>query len=201
MQPPFHELHFIDLNEDKTEALEKLCEGKPASVYADDANHVLPNVIFPTCRFDQFVRALCLLDPCGLHVNWNVLMAAAATKVVEVVYHLSIVDISRNVRRGSSDSIAPDDAARMTAAWGDESWKTGVFETTPGLFGEVEERREYNEVAKAFKKRLESVAGFPHVVEPLLLRNRQNAPLYWLFFAGPNETGAKIVRDIFNTYR
>jgi hypothetical protein len=33
------------------------------------------------------------------------------------------------------------------------------------------------------------------------MRNTRGAVVYYLFFASPNRTGAKIVSDIFNTYR
>ena len=39
------------------------------------------------------------------------------------------------------------------------------------------------------------------VPEPIPMRNKTGAVVYYLFFASPNKTGAKIVKDIFNTYR
>jgi hypothetical protein len=33
------------------------------------------------------------------------------------------------------------------------------------------------------------------------MRNTRGAVVYYLFFASPNRTGDKIVRDIFNKYR
>ena len=56
-------------------------------------------------------------------------------------------------------------------------------------------------VVKAFRERLENVAGFKHVAEPLPMRNSTRSVLYYLFFASPNDTGDHIVREIFDSYR
>jgi hypothetical protein len=52
-------------------------------------------------------------------------------------------------------------------------------------------------IAEAYRKRLKEVAGFKYVPEPIPMRNSKNAVVYYLFFASPNETGAKIVGEIF----
>ena len=70
----------------------------------------------------------------------------------------------------------------------------------PG-FDDLEEKATNAEVAEAFRERLQKVAGFNFVPEPIPMRNTRGAVVYYLFFASPNETGAKIVRDIFNKYR
>ena len=57
-------------------------------------------------------------------------------------------------------------------------------------------------LGKWFKEeRLERAAGFKFVSDPVLMRNSKGGPLYFLFFASHNETGKKIVTDIFNKYR
>jgi len=38
------------------------------------------------------------------------------------------------------------------------------------------------------------------VPDPMPMRNTRGAVVYYLFFASPNATGAKIVSDIFNKY-
>ncbi len=56
-------------------------------------------------------------------------------------------------------------------------------------------------VAAAYRERLQQVAGFEYVPAPMPMRNTRGAIVYYLFFASPNRTGAKIVSDIFNRYR
>ncbi len=69
------------------------------------------------------------------------------------------------------------------------------------LFEDIDEKRSNDEVAEAFRNRLEEVAGFKYVPKPVPMRNSTGAVVYYLYFASPNKTGAKIVGDIFRKYR
>src|SRR5713101_2437882 len=62
VRPPFREYHLIDLDGDKAAGLCRLV-GKRADVhiYPEDCNVVLPTVIFPQVRFEDFRRGLCIL--------------------------------------------------------------------------------------------------------------------------------------------
>jgi hypothetical protein len=48
---------------------------------------------------------------------------------------------------------------------------------------------------------LEKVAGFKYVPEPVPMRNKNGAVVYFLYFASFNRTGAKIVSHIIRKYR
>ena len=89
----------------------------------------------------------------------------------------------------------------MTAVWGDESWRSAAYREQPDLFGSHLEKADNVDIAEAFRDRLERVAGFKYVPEPIPMRNSNGATVYYLYFASPNRTGAKIVEHIFNTYR
>jgi len=70
------------------------------------------------------------------------------------------------------------------------------------LFDTVEETsRMLRDFVEAFRKRLQEVAGFQYVPQPMPMRNEKGAVIYYLFFASPNRTGNHIVEDIFNKYR
>jgi hypothetical protein len=56
-------------------------------------------------------------------------------------------------------------------------------------------------MAEAFRVRLREVAGFAFVPQPIPMRNEKRAVIYYLYFASPNNTGAKIVSDIFDADR
>ena len=90
----------------------------------------------------------------------------------------------------------------MTRFWGDESWRDEAYRSQPMLFGKPEQQKVENwELVRAFQQRLKKVAGFKYVPEPMAMRNTTRSAVYYLFFAGPNETGARIVTDVFNGYR
>ena len=84
--------------------------------------------------------------------------------------------------------------------WGDESWKTVAYDTSRNLF-QLPEKEPNEVIAEAFRRRLESVAGFAQVPQPLPMRNSKGAVVYYLFFASHNKTAEKIAREIFAKYR
>jgi len=203
--PPFTTQYWIDLNSDKVEYLRQLAANHPnVSIYEGDCNKILLEQLFPTIRFDQYKRALCLLDPYGLHLNWNVILAAGQSKAIEIFLNFPVMDMNMNVLWSNPNKVDPIQANRMTSFWGDESWKDAAYRKVENLFGEIEEEKTANtnkKIAFAFRDRLKSVAGFGYVPEPIPMRNSHGAIVYYLFFATPNKTADKIVRDIMNKYR
>lgn len=202
IQPPFSELHFIDLDGKRTAELRRLAaDDRRVVVHDGDCNKVLLRDVFPLCRFDRYRRALCLLDPYGLNVNWEVLRTAGEMKSVDVFYNFMIMDANMNVFMKDPGKVTPEQAARMDAVWGDGSWRSAAYRKEPGLFGEMEEKATNEAIAEAFRARLHEVAGFAFVPQPIPMRNEKGAVIYYLDFASPNNTGAKIVSDIFDAYR
>jgi hypothetical protein len=49
-------------------------------------------------------------------------------------------------------------------------------------------------IVKAFQKRLQTVAGFEFVPDPLPMRNSNNAVVYYLFFASQKPVAKKIMQ-------
>ena len=75
--PPFDHFYFIDMNPDKTAYLMALCKGRhDVDIVTDDASLYLTRKLLPTIQFEKFNRALCLLDPYGLHLDWEVMRQA-----------------------------------------------------------------------------------------------------------------------------
>ena len=119
-------------------------------------------------------------------------------KSVEIFLNFPIMDMNRNVLRSGAP---PAKVEQMTRFWGDESWRAAAFRSEPGLFDSHEVKVENWELVKSFQERLKKSAGFEYVPEPMAMRNQQRSAVYYLFFAGPNETGSVIAQDIFNDYR
>ena len=105
-------------------------------------------------------------------------------------------------RPGREDRLKKQ-AARLTAFWGDDSWRTEAYRPTPqrGLFGDEIEKRENEAVAEAFRRRLRDVAGFANVPRPMPMRNSIGAVVYYLYFASQKNVANHIVEEIFRTYR
>jgi three-Cys-motif partner protein len=187
--PPFPELHLVDLADERVDELRKLTAGDTrVTVHQGDCNKILLRDVFPRCRFEDYRRALCLLDPYALNVGWSVLREAGRMKSVEVFYNFMIMDANMNVFMKNPGKVTSDQAARMDLVWGDGSWRSAAYRSAPSLFGDVEEKAANDDIAQAFKRRLKEVAGFAYVPDPIPMRNSRGATVYYLYFASPSDT-------------
>jgi three-Cys-motif partner protein len=204
VRPPFSEYHFIDLDGNRAEHLRQMAgDAGNVSVYNEDCNHVLLGQVFTRARFGDYHRALCLLDPYALNLDWEVVQTAGQMKSIEIFLNFMVMDMNMNVLWKNPDNVPPSQLARMDAFWGDRSWRNTLYQKPQGLLPgfDLEEKVSNEAVATAFQDRLKAVAGFAYVPDPMPMRNTRGAIVYYLFFASPNRTGAKIVSDIFNKYR
>jgi three-Cys-motif partner protein len=141
-----------------------------------------------------------LLDPYGLHLNWEIILTAGQMKSIEIFLNFPIADMNRNVLRHNIEEVDPKQIARMNAYWGDESWRDAAYDGKRNLFG-WQEKTDNHAVVAAFQQRLKSVAGFKYVPDPMPMRNTTNAVVYYLFFASQRPVAAQIVTDIFDKYK
>lgn len=199
IEPPFDEYHLIDLNPSKAAELRNLIgQRKDVFIYPRDCNQILLTEVFPRARYEDYKRGLCLLDPYGLHLNWDVIQTAGKMKSIEIFLNFPVADMNRNAPWRNPEGIDEQDLRRMTAYWGDESWKDAAY--SKDLFGNPQ--KEINRVvAEGFRERLKRKAGFKHVSEPLPMRNSNRAIIYYLFFASHQPVADKIIKDIFNKYK
>ncbi len=158
--------------------------------------------VFPKVRREDYRRGLCLLDPYGLDLDWEVIKTAGQMRSIDMILNFPVMDMNRNVLWSNPEGVDIADIERMNAFWGDDSWKEIVYHQQPNLFGEVRWIKESNRtIALAFKERLQRVAGFAHVSEPLPMRNSRGTIVYYLFFASQQQVANAIIEDIFNKYR
>lgn len=207
----FDEYHFVDLDPERVDRLRKLSAGNGSvQVHQGDCSAVLLNHVFPRFRYEDRRRALCFVDPYGMHVKWDVLKTAGVMRSIEIFLNFPVADINRNAKRARIEDVAPEHRIRMTALWGDESWHSAMFAPSKqasffDLLGGPEsadlEKASNDTLAAAFQERLKSVGGFSFVPTPVPMRNSRNAVVYYLFFAGNNSTGYKIANHIFGKYR
>lgn len=201
IQPSFTHYHFVEMDASRAERLREMGATKNVTVYHGDCNEVLLKDVFPQCRYEDFRRALCLLDPYALNPNWEVVKTAGKMRSIEIFLNFMIMDANMNVLWKNPDSVQFDQAQRMTKFWGDESWREAAYTKERGLFGPIEEKATNDMVIAAYRKRLKEVAGFKYVPEPLPMCNTRGAVVYYLFFASQNSTGNKIAEHVFKKYR
>lgn len=201
-EPPFKEYHFIDLNGQKVDHLKGLFGNRSdVQIHEGDCNEIMLRAILPKIRYEDYRRGLCLLDPYGLHLNWEVIQATGSSRAIDMFLNFPIADMNRNVFWHNPEGVAESDITRMNAFWGDESWRTAARKPVRMLWGMEDEKTDNETVAAAFRERLRKVAGFKEVPEPLPMRNSKGAIVYYLFFASPKSVANDIVSHIFNKYR
>jgi three-Cys-motif partner protein len=201
-RPEFTDLYFVDLDGTRVDELRKLTEGDArVHVLHGDCNEILLREVFPRCRYEDYRRALCVLDPYSLNVSWEVLATAGQMKSIDIFYNFMIMDANMNVFMRNPDRVAPEQAKRMDIVWGDGTWRQAAYRKGEDLFGEVEEKGTNEDIAEAFRRRLREVAAFSYVPEPIPMRNRRNAVVYYSYFASAKAVAADIVEDIFDKYR
>lgn len=203
IEPQFREYHFIDLDYQKLRILEEISEDRDnVKIYYGDCNEILLKLI-PSIEYNKYRRALCILDPYGLHLKWEIIKLAGEMKTVEIFLNFPLADINRNVLWQNPDRVSETQKLRLNNFWGDESWKEIAYKPSSKktLFGDTVFYKVSNkEIADAFKDRLKNVAGFNYVPDPIPMHNTKNAIVYYLFFAAHRPVSEKIVNDIFNMY-
>lgn len=201
--PPFDAFYFIDLNADKTDYLRTICRDRPnVHIHTGDCNQYLTEQLLPTIQYKNFNRALCLLDPYGLDLDWDVIRQAGQSGAVDLFLNFPVMDMNRNAIWRHPEKARPGGVDRMNKFWGDDSWRQAAYaESRQGSFFGTDLEKQGNEkIVAAFQKRLKEVAGFGFVPKPLPMRNSRKAVVYYLFLASPKAVAAKIITDIFRAY-
>ena len=204
VQPPFDEYHFIDLDGEKVDFLKGQVGNRPdVTFYNADSNQVMLESVLPRFSYAKRTRALCVLDPYALTLDWDVVRAAGNSRAVEVFINFPVMQMNRNCKQENISRILPGELEAMDRFWGDRSWHAAMFRPSAqqNLFGDEDmDKTENRDLVNSYCKRLNEVAGFGFVADPLAMRNSRNAIVYYLIFAGPNKTGWRIVQDIYRKH-
>lgn len=200
IDPPFKHYYFIDLDPARAAHLRKLYSNNTTvTVCEGDCNQELLKVVYPKVQYKDYRRGLCLLDPYGLDLSWEVIKTAGQMKTIDIFLNFPIMGMNRSVLWRDRTGVNPHDIERMNTFWGDPSWRDVAYTDKKDLFGYVE--KETNQViADSFRERLRDVAGFQHVSQPLPMRNTRKNVIYYLFFASQQPVADQIVKDIFKKY-
>jgi hypothetical protein len=83
VSPPFDGFYFVDMDSEKIAYLRKLCQGRSdVHFHEGNSNSYLTTQLLPTIQYKDYKRALCLLDPYGLHLDWEVMLQAGQSKAI-----------------------------------------------------------------------------------------------------------------------
>jgi three-Cys-motif partner protein len=200
-KPRFDKYIFIEKRFKYCKQLEQLGNEFPdlagdISVRHGDANGEIQDICD---RNWQSHRAVLLLDPYGMQVDWKTIEAIARTKAIDlwVLFPLGI-GVNRLLKR--SGDIPESWRQRLNLLLGTEDWYDEFYrvEKVKNLFGDGQERvikASMDVIGRYFIERLNTI--FEGVVEqPGVLRNSRNSPLYLFCFAAGNKRGATVAKKI-----
>jgi three-Cys-motif partner protein len=202
IDPPFPEYHFVELDPKRAALLKDLEAVRPGcvTVHHGDANEKLLNDILPRFQRKLFTRALLLLDPYNIGIDWRVTQAAGASRAIDMFLNFMVMDANMNAIHLDPETVEPEQAARMDRFWGDNTWRNVMYRKPtgflPGFQPDRPEKQSNDTLATAFAARLRSKAGFAHVAKPLQVRSDTGRVLYYLYFASHNDTALKIATHL-----
>jgi three-Cys-motif partner protein len=89
--PPFREYYLIDLQGAKVDFLrERIGSRNDVHVLHGDCNDVLSKHVFPNIQYKDFRRGLCILDPYGLQLRWEVLKVAGEMGSLDIFLNFPV---------------------------------------------------------------------------------------------------------------
>lgn len=197
--PPFHRYVFIESSTKRADELRKLAESAGdlrdrIEVVQTDCNEYLQRACRVWNRRQR--RAVLFLDPYGMQVDWQTMVAVAATRAIDVwvLFPLGVA-VNRLLKRNGT-SIPDDWRKRLDRIFGTSDWYDRFYREveTVGLFATSRETRKVctpESISRYYNERLRSV--FAEVADaPRRLTNSRGNPLFLLCFAAANPKGAPI---------
>lgn len=190
---PFDRLVFIEKDDDRYSSLKKLARrhtGRQIEIVKEDANKAIPDLC---CTFRDYDRAVVFLDPFATQVSWSTVETLADTKIVDCWILFPLGAILRMMP--SKRDPDPELASHLDRVFGGRKhWKC-LYQNAPQLelFGQQNRERISGgePVIELYRERLNSV--FEKVAPtPRVLCNRNNTPMFALYFAASNKEGASI---------
>ncbi|MCL5958890.1 MAG: three-Cys-motif partner protein TcmP [Chloroflexi bacterium] len=201
--PPFDDFWFIELSADRLQSLRQRVESDfpDRCVYfrQGDANTILQQEVARRITYASGRRGFVFLDPYGLEVDFKTVEFLSKTKALDLFINFSVMGVTRMLDR--HDSPDPRTTARLNRVMGNIGWTDEIYVKQPTLFGDEHSYRgrlDPHRLADRYCTELRQL--FPHVSEPVLMRNSRGAPLYALLLASHNKTAVRITNDIFRNY-
>jgi hypothetical protein len=114
VDPPFERFHFVDIDGTRVAELKRISAGRSnVTVYQGDCNAVLTEQVFPTISYANRQRALCILDPYGLQLNWKTIRMAGESQIIEIFLNFPVMDMNMNVLWHDSDRVTEVQRERL----------------------------------------------------------------------------------------
>ncbi len=200
VEPRFTDYVFVELDKTRIRELEELTREFESRarvhVRRGDCNTYLHALLQRMEGQWRSWRGIVFLDPFGMQVPWRTLAALGATGAVEVFINFPVgMAIQRLLKR--SGEFTPPERKKLDAYFGTTEWFDLLYRRRENLFGEdatEKVRRAGDVLASWYRGRLKEAFGYVSAAREI--KNTRGVPIYYLIFAGPNRTGARIANEI-----
>ena len=203
--PHFDCLWFIELSPWRIDKLNCLKEDYPdcqIKIYRNDCNQIIQKELVNTITLPSKQRGLIFLDPYGLQVQWDSIIALSEAGTFDVFINFPVMAITRLLpKKGLPDSKTVNKIRKII---GDDEWLNIFYKEDPQMqiFGEdpqiVRSSVRANELALIYTKKLKKI--FSHVSDPIIMYNSKNSALYALCVASHKKTAININNSIFKNH-
>ena len=198
LEKPFTDYIFIETDKSclkKLEALEMRYKNPDRRIHLreQDCNDYLRGLLDKTNWTNW--RGVVFLDPFGMQVPWDTVSEMGKTGAIEVFINFPVgMAIQRLLKR--SGNFTSNERSKLNQYFGTDQWYDLLYESRPGLFGEITTKiQEAGDVlVRWYRRRLKEVFGYVSAAREI--QSSKGRPLYYLIFAGPNRTGARIANDV-----
>ena len=140
-------------------------------------------------------RGIVFLDPFGMQVPWSTLAKLAQTEAIEVLINFPVATaVQRLLKR--SGQFSEREREKLDNYFGTDQWFNPLYEKKQALFGGrvFKVGPSGDLLVKWYRERLKGL--FKYVTAAREVQSTTGRPLYYLIFAGPNRTGARIASDV-----
>lgn len=200
LRKPFTDYVFVEIDSERIKELQKLkheFRNRPVRVHIRQQEcEVYLRELLDRCagQWNQW-RGIVFLDPFGMQVPWELISMIGSTRAIEVVINFPVgMAIHRLLKKRGNFSEA--EHSKLDWYFGTDQWFQLLYREERNLLD-----KSFSKISRAgdvlvawYCDRLKKVFG--HVSPPREIQTPRGKPLYYLIWAGPNETGAKIATDI-----
>ncbi len=200
LEYPFTDYIFIDIDKQRLLQLKKLKEAysddqlpRRIHIRDQDCNAYLGELLKKTQWNDW--RGVVFLDPFGMQVPWSTITEIGKTRAIEVFINFPVgMAIQRLLK--NSGKFTQEQRSKLDQYFGTNEWYPLLYDSTQDLFGEKTQKIQSagDRLVSWYRGRLKEVFGYVSTAREI--HNTRGRPLYYLIFAGPNKTGAKIANDV-----
>ncbi len=200
LERPFTDYIFIEIDRSRLnqlEGLKKRYESPNRRIHLreQDCNDYLRHLLDKNRNQWPHWRGVIFLDPFGMQVPWETIVEIGKTRAIEVFINFPVgMAIQRLLKK--SGQFTRKERSKLDQYFGTDEWYDLLYERAHDLFGEnvTKIQKSGDILVRWYRERLREV--FPFVSTAWEVRSTSGRPLYYLIFAGPNKTGARIANDV-----